>query len=153
MPRGETLFSPYNGIQDGGIMVKLTEEMKENVKNAPVWSVATASKAGEPNVAPMKTVWLIDDETIWIGDNYMNKTLANLKENPRACIYVWGEGVKGCLQIKGDIEIKTSGPDYEKMYKDIKAKADKYPAKSLIIMKVTDVYTCKPGDGAGAKLL
>lgn len=134
-------------------MAELTAEMKEMFAKAPAFPVATASKNGEPNVVPIKTVWLMDDETIWIGDNFMKKTLANLQENPRVSIYVWGPETKGCLQIKGDVDIKTSGPEYEDMRAKIKAKSDKHPAKSLIIMKITEVFTCSPGPEAGNRLI
>jgi len=134
-------------------MVELTPEMKEMFAKAPVYPLATASKDGVPNVAPMKSVWLIDDRTIWVADNYMNKSLANMRENPKAAIYIWGPETKGCIQIKGDVEILTAGPEYEKMRADVKAKSDKYPAKSLIRITITDVYSCAPGAGAGNKLL
>jgi predicted pyridoxine 5'-phosphate oxidase superfamily flavin-nucleotide-binding protein len=39
----------------------------------------------------------------------MNKTLANLKANPKIAIYVWGLEVKGSYQIKGTTSVKTSG--------------------------------------------
>ena len=69
-------------------MVTLTEEMKEVfAKNKP-YAIATASKKGIPNVVPMSTVQIVADDTIWIGDNYMVKTLANVKENPLMALYV-----------------------------------------------------------------
>lgn len=134
-------------------MAELTPEMKEMFAKAPVYPLATASRDGVPNVAPMKSVWLIDDRTIWVADNYMNKSLANMQENPRAAISIWGPETKGCIQIKGDVEILTAGPEYEKMRADVKAKSDKYPAKSLIRISITDVYSCAPGAGAGDRLL
>jgi uncharacterized protein len=94
-----------------------------------------------------------DGETIWIADNYFHKTRNNLDENPRGAIYVWGPEVKGCYQIKGDIKIKTEGEDYEKMYKMVKGIADRFPAKALAVMKITEVYECKPGNEPGKKLL
>lgn len=35
----------------------------------------------------------------------------------------------------------------------MKAKNDKFPAKSLIIIKITDVFECTPGKEAGKKVL
>lgn len=134
-------------------MVQLTADMKEKFAKAEVFPVATASKDGVPNVAPMKTVWLMDDETVWIVDNFMKKTLANLQENPRASIYVWGPETKGCLQIKGDVEIKTSGAEYDEMRDRMKPKLDKLPAKSLVVLKIAEVYNCTPGADAGKKLI
>lgn len=137
-------------------MVKLTAEMKEDFAKMRIFPFATASKGGEPNVIPIGMCDLQEDgETIWIADNYFNKTRNNLDENPRGAIYVWGPEIKGCYQIKGDIEIKTEGEDYEKMYKMVKSKGDRFPGKALAVLKITDVYECKPGAGTepGQKLL
>ncbi|MDD3621909.1 MAG: pyridoxamine 5'-phosphate oxidase family protein [Methanofollis sp.] len=130
-------------------MVRLDEKMKKIFEKAPVYPLATASKAGEPNVAPMKSVWLVDDETVWVADNFMKKTLANLEENPRAAIFLWGPETGGCIQVKGDVEILTSGPEYEKMRATVKAKSEKYPAKSLVVIRISEVYSCAPGAEAG----
>jgi predicted pyridoxine 5'-phosphate oxidase superfamily flavin-nucleotide-binding protein len=137
-------------------MVKLTDEMKEDFAKMKIFPFATASKGGDPNVIPIGMCNLQEDgETIWIADNYFHKTRNNLDENPRGAIYVWGPEIKGCYQIKGDIEIKTEGEDYEKMYKMVKSRGDRFPAKALIIMKITEVYECKPGAGTepGKKLI
>lgn len=137
-------------------MVKLTNEMKEDFAKMKIFPFATASKGGEPNVIPIGMCDLQEDgETIWIADNYFNKTRNNLDENPRGAIYVWGPEIKGCYQIKGDIEIKTEGADYEKMYRMVKSKGDRFPGKALAVLKITDVYECKPGAGTepGQKLL
>jgi uncharacterized protein len=135
-------------------MVKLTDEMKEDFAKMKIFPFATASKDGEPNVIPIGMCNLQEDgETLWIADNYFHKTRNNLDENPRGAIYVWGPEIKGCYQIKGDIEIKTKGADYEKMYKMVKSRGDRFPAKALAIMKITEVYECKSGAGAGKHLL
>lgn len=130
----------------------LTEEMKKVFEKVKVFPVATASKIGIPNVAPMASVFLRDEDTIWIGDNYMNKTLANLKENPALAIYAWDPETKQCLQMKGEATIRTEGAEYEEMRAGLKAKNEGFPAKSLIILKVTEVFTCVPGKDAGKKL-
>jgi len=115
--------------------------------------MATASKSGIPNVAPMASIQLVGDDTVWIMDNYMVKTLENLKENPVVALYFYDQESKRCFQIKGSTEVKTSGPEYEKFRNQVKAKSDKYPAKSLIVIKITDVFECTPGKEAGKKVL
>lgn len=135
-------------------MVKLSDEMKEDFAKMRIFPFATASKNGEPNVIPIGMCKLQEDgETIWITDNYFSKTRKNLNENPRGSLYIWGGEVKGCYQIKGDIEIKTEGADYEKMYKMVKSIGEKYPAKALAIFKITEVYECRGGPDAGKELL
>ena len=127
-------------------MIKLTEEMKNAFSTIKIFPVATASKEGVPNVVPIGFVSLADDSTIWIADIFMKKTLANIQENPIVSIYVWGPETKGSYQIKGEVELKTSGPELEKM-------KEKAPVKGLFVMKITDVYDCSPGPNAGEKLL
>ena len=56
-------------------MAKLTAEMKEAFRKMKVFPVATASKDGTPNVIPIGIVELVSDDTIWITDNFMNKSL------------------------------------------------------------------------------
>jgi predicted pyridoxine 5'-phosphate oxidase superfamily flavin-nucleotide-binding protein len=131
-------------------MVKLTDEMKSDMLKIKIFPFATSSKKGEPNVVPMGMVALQeDDETIWITDNFMQKSLQNLKENPQAALYVWSPEVPNSYQIKGTIKIETSGADYEKAKEAAKGR----PAKTLLKMTITSVHSVKPGPTAGAKLL
>jgi predicted pyridoxine 5'-phosphate oxidase superfamily flavin-nucleotide-binding protein len=134
-------------------MASLTEEMKAALATMKAFPVATSSEEGWPNVVPIGFVELVDDETIWIADNFMKKTLANIKENPKMSVYVWGPETKGCFQIKGEVELKTEGPEFEKMQETVRSKMAMAPAKGLMILKIRDVYTCNPGPGAGDKLL
>jgi predicted pyridoxine 5'-phosphate oxidase superfamily flavin-nucleotide-binding protein len=134
-------------------MVALTEEIKTAFATIKAFPVATASKDGWPNVVPIGFVELVDDETIWVADNFMKKTLSNIKENPKISIYVYGPETKGCYQIKGDVEIKTEGPEFAKMQETVHSKMAKAPAKNLMIVKIREVFQCSPGPGAGDKLL
>jgi len=134
-------------------MVALTAEIKETFGKIKLFPVATSSKTGIPNVAPIAFVVLVHDDTIWMADNYMNKTITNLRENPKVALYIWDAENKKCFQVKGSTEIKTNGPDYDKMKKMVVDKKPDAPAKSLVIMKITEAYSCLPGPGAGNKVL
>ncbi|HRT12928.1 MAG TPA: pyridoxamine 5'-phosphate oxidase family protein, partial [Methanoculleus sp.] len=52
-------------------MVALSGEIKELFNRTKVMPLATASKSGVPNVAPVASMRLAADDTIWIMDNYM----------------------------------------------------------------------------------
>jgi uncharacterized protein len=134
-------------------MVKLNADMKEAFSKMKIFPVATASKDGTPNVIPLGMVELHDDETIWITDNFMNKTISNLRNNPKVAIYLWGPEIKGCFQIKGVAALKNSGPEYEEMKAGVNRKRPELPARSLVIVTITEVFECKPGPTAGAKLI
>ena len=134
-------------------MVRLNDEMKETFKKITLFPVATASAGGVPNVTPIAFVLLVADDTVWLADNFMKKTLANVTENPKAAIYLWEPESKKCFQVKGDVTVKTQGPDYEKMKTMVQEKKPGLPAKSLLEMKITEVFECNPGPDAGKKLL
>ena len=134
-------------------MVALTADMMEIFKAAKHFPLATASKIGDPNVVPVGSVYLMDSETIWIGNQFMKQTLKNLQENPRACIYAWGPETKGCLKLKCKVIVHTSGPDYEKMKEMVKARKAELVCRALLECKITEVCNCKSGPEAGNKLL
>ena len=58
---------------------------------------------------------IIDDETILISDQFFNKTLKNLKDNPQIAITIWDK-LEG-YQIKGTATIETSGKRFEETAK------------------------------------
>ena len=134
-------------------MVKLDEKMKSAFSKVKIFPVATASKDGIPNVVPIGFCLLVDDETIWIADNFMSKSLVNLKENQNVAIYVWGPDTGGCFQIKGKAAVIDSGEKFEKMKSIVHTAKPGLPAKTLIEVKISEVFQCAPGPGAGQKLL
>ena len=132
-------------------MVKLTSEIKDSLAGTKIVFFATASNKGAPNAVPIGAFKLLDDETMLISDQYFNKTLANLQENPQAAISFWGE--KGGVQIKGTVTIHTSGEIFTKDVAWVKELKPNLVPKSAIVMKITGVFQLKPGPGAGQKIL
>ncbi len=134
-------------------MVSLTDEMITAMKVVKVFPMATSSANGVPNVVPMGAVWVIEPDTIWIMDNFMNKTMQNLKENNQVALFVYGAGVQGCFQIKGNVTITHDGEKYEKAKNMMENRKPGLPMRSLIIISITEVFTCMPGPDAGTKIL
>jgi len=133
-------------------MATMTPEMLEEMKATGAISFATASKDGIPNVVPVRMIFMGEDGNIWLVDNYLNKTLANLKENPKAAFFISAKDFQESYQIKGTVTIENSGADYEKAVAFAHSKKETFPAKNLIKMKVEDIYYVTPGDHAGNKL-
>ncbi|MDR2865972.1 MAG: pyridoxamine 5'-phosphate oxidase family protein [Methanomassiliicoccaceae archaeon] len=137
-------------------MVKLTEQMINDLKKITVLPLATASASGAPNVVPIATKMMVlqsDNETVWMIDNFMQKTLENMKANPRASIYVWSPETSSSYQFKGDVQVETDGADYEKAKAHAKSIKPDAPAKSLVKFRITEVYSVAPGATAGKRLL
>ena len=134
-------------------MVKLNEPMKNLLKNTKLIPLATSSASGEPNVVPIGMFSLVDDETLWIIDNFMQKTLNNVKENPKVSFYLWSPECDDSYQVKGSITLVTGGPDLVKAKAIAESIRPGLPTKSLLIMKIKEVYSVAPGPTAGKKLL
>ncbi len=82
-------------------MVKLTADMKEAFSKMKVFPVATANKDGTPNVIPLGIAELVSDDTVWFVDNFMNKTLSNLRTNPKIAFFVWGPEDQRMFPVQG----------------------------------------------------
>jgi len=132
--------------------MKLTSEVKEVMSKVRIYPVATASKSGVPNVVPVGMLIPKDDETIWIIDNYMDKTLSNVKENPVIALYAWDPESPNSYQIKCSVTVENSGADYEEAVRFAHSKKETFPAKNLFKLKITDVFYVTPGLNAGKKL-
>jgi predicted pyridoxine 5'-phosphate oxidase superfamily flavin-nucleotide-binding protein len=132
-------------------MVTLTQEIKESLQGAKVAFLATSSKKGIPNNVPIAAFRLLDDGTLLISDQYFNKTLANMKENPAIALSWWGE--KGGFQIKGTVTLHTDDETFRQNVAWMKEAWPKFVPKSAVLVKITDVYIVKPGPEPGKKIL
>ena len=135
-------------------MAKMTERMQELFAKVPTAILATASGDGAPNAVPVGAKKIIDSETILISNQFFNKTLANLKANPKVAVSFW-DGYEG-YQIKGTVTIETSGKRYEETAAWIEDMGNKagFPLKSkgAVILKIDEIFGLAPGPGAGKKL-
>ena len=137
-------------------MANMNAQVMTLFENQRTVAMATASADGTPNVVPIGAKKVLDDETILISDQYFNKTLANLMENPRAALTFWDPSTGESYQIKGDITVETSGELFEETtaWIDEIARAKNIPLKSkgAVVLKITGIYTNKPGPDAGTKI-
>jgi hypothetical protein len=136
-------------------MAQMTERMMELFNKVPAVVLVTATPDGTPNAVPVGAKKIIDHETVLISDQFLNKTLANLKANPKVAVTFW-EGHEG-YQLKGTITIETSGKRFEETAKWIEDLGNRagFPLKSkgAVILKIEEIYGVSPGPGAGKKLV
>ncbi len=135
-------------------MAEMTERMKELFEKVETVSLGTSTPDGTPNTVPIGAKKIIDDETVLVSDQFLNKTLANLKSNPKASVSYW-EGTEG-YQLKGTVTVETSGERYEETARWIEELGNRvgFPLKSkgVLILKIEEIYGVSPGPGAGKQL-
>ena len=132
----------------------MSDKMIELIEKVPAAILATASPDGIPNAVPVGAKKLIDSETILISDQFFNKTLSNMKANPRASFTFW-EGHDG-YQLKGSVTIETAGSRFEETAKWIEEMGNKIgvplKSKGAVILKVEEIYNLTPGPDAGKRI-
>lgn len=132
-------------------MAKIPEEVQEFLQNRMAW-VATASPDGLPNTTPKGTVRLIDDEHLIFADLFSLKTRENLLQNPKAAVTVVDEKTHKGYQLKGPAELLDSGPLFDQVVEQLKAKQLPRP-KYVVKITVDSVYDQSVGPAAGKQIV
>ncbi len=70
-------------------MAAMTQDVRELFETAENMVLCTASADGAPNGAAIDMKTVIDEETVYISDQFFRKTLANLKENQKVAVAFW----------------------------------------------------------------
>jgi len=128
-------------------MQKLLEKVQTAV-------LATSTKDGVPNAVPIGAKKIIDPETVLVSDQFFNKTIENIRSNPRVSLMYW-EGHEG-YQLKGTVTVETSGNRFEETARWIEERGKDigFPlrSKGAVILKIEEIYAIGPGPKAGRKL-
>jgi predicted pyridoxine 5'-phosphate oxidase superfamily flavin-nucleotide-binding protein len=137
---------------EGNKMVKIPEVVQEFLKNKMAW-VASASPDGLPNVTPKGTVQVLDDEHLVFADLFSLKTRENLQKNPKAAVTVVDEKTHKGYQLKGSVELISSGPLFEKVAEQLEKKSKQLPKpKCVVKITVDSVYDQSVGPEAGKQI-
>lgn len=121
-------------------MVKLSEEAKQKLTYRPSL-VATANKAGKPNVSTKWSVRVLDDEHVVFADLDSPRTVANLKENPQVAIFCIDLTTRNGCRVWGKGEIISSGPLYDKVAADLADIIRGRKINNIIKISVEEVIT------------
>lgn len=135
-------------------MAVMPPEVQEAFKNIFAVTLSTATPAGEPNacVVAMKTI--VDDETVYLSDQFFKKTLANLKVNDKVAITFFDK--EAAYQIHGTARYVNEGEEFEKQAAWVNAAFEKMgrpvKAKGGIYVAVDSVYQMQGGPTAGDQI-
>jgi uncharacterized protein len=132
-------------------MVALTREIEESLQDAKTAFLATSSRDGVPNVVPIAAFRVLDDGTLLISDQYFNKTLRNMQENPQVALSWWG--AKGGFQVKGTVTLHADDEVFSRNVAWMKERWPQFVPKSAVLVTITDVYIVKPDREPGKKIL
>ena len=133
-------------------MVKIPEDAEAIFKKQGTLNLATANKDGKPNSSYVRFWWFQDDQVVLIN-NFFLKTRKNMEETGWASVSAYDMAIRKAYQIKGTVEFKTEGPEYERgkaiAQKLFEERGMRLPAKEAIILTAKEVYYLQPGPDAG----
>ena len=135
-------------------MAKIPQEAQELFDKVDAVVFATARPDAQPNACIVGMKKVVDDETVYLSDQFFKKTLANIRENPKVSVIWWGTG--GAYELYGTARYVNEGPDFEEQAKWANAafeqKGMPITAKGGVYVNVEAVFSSSPGPSAGAQL-
>jgi predicted pyridoxine 5'-phosphate oxidase superfamily flavin-nucleotide-binding protein len=145
-------------------MTEMPKDLMDLVNSVPLCYLATASRDGVPDVAPVATAVAVDAHTIVMAVTPQGKSASNIRENPSAALVVHSTPSAGTLasmasisqvmgaQVKGTAAILTSGDTHEqarrRTVESLGPEArDTFDA--TIVLRVDEVFSLVPGSRDG----
>ena len=135
-------------------MAKIPQEAQDLFKKVDAVVFATARGDGQPNGCIVAMKAIIDDETIYLSDQFFKKTLANVQENPKVSVIWWGD--EGAYEIYGTARYVNEGAEFEEQAAWVNAAFQQMGmpivAKGGVFISVDGVYSSSPGPSAGEQI-
>ena len=135
-------------------MAKIPAEAKELFEKVGSVAFSTADASGQPNTCIVGMKWIVDDETLYLSDQFFKKTYQNLHENQKVAVTFW-EG-HDAFQIHGTAKYVNEGPRFDECKAKVDAMFEKMglpiTAKGGVFLHVDSVYSSASGPNAGAQL-
>ena len=135
-------------------MAVMPKEVQDLFNNAKCMVLATSTADGVPNAAPIGMKKVVDDETVYVSDQFFKKTLANIKANDKVSIAFWGD--EGAYQIHGTARYVDHGDEFAEMKKwadgCFAAMGAPIVAKGGCFVHVDELYISAPGSTAGDRI-
>lgn len=135
-------------------MAQIPQEAQELFNSVKSVVFATASGDAQPNACVVGMKKIIDDQTIYLSDQFFNKTLANVRANAKVAVIWWGED--GAYEVHGTARYVNDGEEFAalKKWADDAFASMNMPivAKGGAFVDVEAVYTSSPGPDAGSQI-
>jgi hypothetical protein len=120
----------------------LPDEIRTAMDNGIPIALATCSADGTPNASIVSRVYYVDAEHVALSFQFFNKTIRNVRENPRAEVHIYDFfNTADCwiLAIEYD-HSETDGPIFDAMDAEIEAIASATGMSGIFKLKSSDIY-------------
>jgi uncharacterized protein len=120
---------------------RLPDAIRPVMQNGTPAILVTCSAAGVPNTTIISQAYYVDATHIALSFQFFNKTIRNVRENPRASLCL--NNLAGMENWILDIEYdhsETEGPIFDEMDMQIEAIASMTGMSGIFKLRAADVY-------------
>ena len=122
-------------------MAILPEEIKAAMQGVIPSHVVTCARDGTPNATAISQVYYVDPEHVALSHQFFNKTVRNVRENPRALVWVISPRTFDAWDLEIEFDhAETSGPVFDVLDMQIEAIASIVGLKGIFKLKSADIY-------------
>ena len=121
--------------------VRLPHEIRSALDNGVPALVVTCAADGTPNATIISKVYFVDETHVALSFQFFNKTIKNVRENPRA--WVGLTDFMGQSDWALDLEFEhseTEGPIFDAMDMQIEAIASASGMSGIFKLRAADIY-------------
>ena len=127
------------------------QDLKEFYNNTKQIVLATSTPDGKPNAVATTATIFSEDSTIWIINNYFDKTMKNFLENNQVSIVFWRDAIG--YQVKGHARYFTEEEVSEKAKEWQINRKPGAIVKPMLEIPIEEVYSITPKPGEAGKRL
>jgi uncharacterized protein len=121
--------------------VRLPQEMRAALDSGTPALMVTCSADGTPNVTIISKVYYVDDTHVALSFQFFNKTIRNVRENPRAWAGVTDYVGQTDWALNLEFErSETEGPIFDAMDMQIEAIASATGMSGIFKLRAADIY-------------
>ena len=119
----------------------LPDEIKPAMQGVIPSHVVTCSGDGTPNASAISQVYYVDPDHVALSHQFFNKTVRNVRENPRALAWVISPETFDAWDLELEYDrSETSGPVFEALDMQIEAIASIVGLKGIFKLRSADIY-------------
>ncbi|MBI3628343.1 MAG: pyridoxamine 5'-phosphate oxidase family protein [Candidatus Rokubacteria bacterium] len=119
----------------------LPDEIQPAMQGVIPSHVVTCSGDGTPNASAISQVYYVDPDHVALSHQFFNKTIRNVRENPRALVWVISPATFDSWDLELEYDhSETSGPVFEALDMQIEAIASIVGLKGIFKLRSADIY-------------
>ncbi len=131
-------------------MALLTQEMKDMVATQQCF-IGTVDEDGTPNVAPKRSTRVLSDDSLIFTEGTGGTTYNNIKRGSKISIAVVNRDTLDGYRFVGKAALQDSGELYDQSA-EMSAKMGKPKPYGVVIIKIDEIHSLRPGPMAGKKI-